>query len=490
MPRPRTAPPADPLTTYRSKRDAARTPEPVPPAPPAKHTGSAPAPGPIFVVQEHHARALHWDFRLERDGVLVSWAVPKGLPLDRGVRRLAVRTEDHPMEYATFEGTIPEREYGGGEVSVWDHGTYRCDKWSDDEVMVALEGVRLHGRYVLIHTKGKNWIVQRMDDPDGDRVAMPDLVRPMLATAGPLPADDAEWGYEFKWDGVRVVCYVEGGRVRLLSRNDRDVTVSYPELHHLGEPLGSREAVLDGEIVAFDATGRPSFGMLQQRMHVADASRARRLAEDVPVAYVVFDVLFLDGAWTTGLPYRRRRALLGGLPLGGPHVAVPPWFDGGGTDVLTASHEQHLEGVVAKRAESTYQPGKRSHDWVKVKNVRTQEVVVVGWAPGKGRRSDTIGALVLALPGPAGLVYAGRVGTGFTEAALDDLARLLTPLGRASSPLPDPIPAPQAAGVHWVEPRLVGEVGFGEWTTDGRLRHPRWRGLRPDKDPADVVREG
>jgi bifunctional non-homologous end joining protein LigD len=488
MPRPRTTPATDALDTYRSKRDASRTPEPVP-TPRAAGGEGRRSEGLVFVVQEHHARALHWDFRLERDGVLASWAVPKGLPLDRGTRRLAVRTEDHPMEYATFEGAIPEGEYGGGGVSVWDRGSYRCEKWSDDEVLVDLDGVRLHGRYVLIRTGGKNWIVQRLDDPDGDRVPLPELVRPMLATTGALPTDDAGWGYEFKWDGVRVVCYVQGGRVRLLSRNDRDVTVSYPELHRIAEPLGSREAVLDGEIVAFDADGRPSFGMLQQRMHVADAGRARRLAEDTPVAYVVFDVLFLDGAWTTGLPYRRRRALLGGLPLGGPHVAVPPWFDGGGDDVLAASHEQNLEGVVAKRTSSAYQPGKRSHDWVKVKNVRTQEVVVVGWAPGKGRRSHTIGALLLGLPGRGGLVYAGRVGTGFTEAALDDLARILEPLERSRSALSEPVPPAQSAGVHWVEPRLVVEVGYGEWTAEGRLRHPRWRGLRPDKDPADVVRE-
>jgi bifunctional non-homologous end joining protein LigD len=440
------------------------------------------------VVQEHHARALHWDFRLERDGVLVSWAVPKGVPLDRGTRRLAVQTEDHPLEYAAFEGTIPEHEYGGGVVTRWDEGTYRCEKWSDHEVMVDLRGSRLQGRYVLIRTRGRNWILQRMDPSAQQRQALPNLVRPMLAMAGTLP-ETSGWGFEFKWDGARAVCYVDGGRIRLLSRNDRDVTSSYPELHHAGEPLGSRQAVLDGEIVAFDEGGRPSFAMLQQRMHVADATKARRLAAQVPVAYLVFDVMFLDGESTTERPYRERRGLLEGLGLDGPHIAVPPWFDGGGPDVQRASEEQGLEGVVAKRLASTYQAGRRSRDWVKVKHHRTQEVVVVGWAPGKGRRQGSIGALLLAVNGPEGLLFAGRVGTGFTDAVLDDLAERLRPLERPSSPLSVPPPRAHAADSRWVEPRLVGEVTFTEWTADGRLRHPSWRGLRPDKDVADVVRE-
>src|ERR1700681_2809479 len=203
---------SDPLTTYRSKRDAARTPEPMGPDRARAPKTPAGEDGPLFVVQEHHARALHWDFRLERDGVLVSWAVPKGLPLDRGVRRLAVQTEDHPLEYATFEGEIPSAEYGGGAVTVWDHGRYETEKWSDREVMVVLSGERIKGRYVLIHTGAKNWIMQRMDEPDGQRLRLPDLVPPMLAVPGSLPAHDAGWAFEFKWDGVRAVGYVDGGR--------------------------------------------------------------------------------------------------------------------------------------------------------------------------------------------------------------------------------------------------------------------------------------
>jgi bifunctional non-homologous end joining protein LigD len=224
-------------------------------------------------------------------------------------------------------------------------------------------------------------------------------------------------------------------------------------------------------------------------MHVADPAKARRLAEEVPVAYLLFDIMFLDGQSTVGLPYRERRGLLESLGLGGAHLSVPPWFDGDGADVLRAAGAQGLEGVVAKRVDSVYVPGRRSHDWVKVKLMRTQEVVIVGWAPGRGRRQGSIGALLTALPGKDGFVYVGRVGTGFSDAALIDLATRLAPLERPTSPLSGDVPRAQVADAHWVEPVLVGEVTFTEWTADGRLRHPSWRGLRPDKDATAVGRE-
>lgn len=445
--------------------------------------------GDRFVVQEHHARALHWDFRLEHDGVLVSWAVPKGLPMDRRTNRLAKQTEDHPLEYVDFEGEIPQGEYGAGRVSLWDSGRYELEKWSDDEVKVVLHGSRVDGRYVLFRTKGDQWMVHRMDEAATDVEPVPDLIRPMLATAGSLPSGDDGWAFEFKWDGVRTVAYVEGGRVRFMSRNDHDVTVSYPELRGLGETLGSRPTVLDGEIVAFDDHGRPSFGALQERMHVADAGRARRLAQQTPVAYLLFDVLYLDGRSTVSQPYGDRRELLEGLELHGDHWQTPPWFGGPGAEVLAAAADNGLEGVVAKRLESRYQPGRRSTDWIKVKHARMQEVVVVGWTPGQGRRQGRLGALLLAVPDDGGWRYAGKVGTGFTEKMLDDLGEQLAPLVRGDPPLPGPLPRAQVARATWVEPVLVGEVTFGEWTRDGRLRHPSWRGLRPDKGPADVVTE-
>lgn len=473
------------LDTYRSKRRPGRTPEPTGRRATKKGHGG----GGRFVVQEHHARALHWDLRLEHEGVLASWAVPKGLPMDRRTKRLAKQTEDHPLAYIDFEGEIPRGEYGAGRVSLWDSGRYELEKWVEDEVKVVLHGRRVEGRYVLLRTRGDRWMVHRMDEPDGAFEPVPELVRPMLAMAGVLPADHDRWAFELKWDGVRAVGYVEGGRLRLLSRNDHDVTVSYPELRPLGEALGWRPVVLDGEIVAFDDANRPSFAALQERMHVTDAARARRLSQRTPVTYLVFDVLHLDGRPTLAEPYRERRRLLESLELHGENWQTPRWFPGPGEQVLEAAAENGLEGVVAKRLDSRYQPGRRSGDWVKVKRSRTQEVVLVGWTQGRGRRQGRLGALLLAVPVDGGLRYAGKVGTGFNEKVLDDLAGRLAPLERAGPPVPGPLPRAQVAGATWVEPVLVGEVTFGEWTRHGRLRHPSWRGLRPDKDPGDVELE-
>jgi bifunctional non-homologous end joining protein LigD len=317
------------------------------------------------------------------------------------------------------------------------------------------------------------------------------LVRPMLAVAGELPAaaDDGAWAYEMKWDGVRAVGYAGSGRLKLFSRNDLDITAGYPELAGLGGALGV-DAVLDGEIVAFDERGRTSFGRLQERMHVRDAATVRRLVARVPVVYLVFDVLELDGRSLLDVRYADRRDLLARLEIAGPAWQAPPAFEAAGADVLAASREQAMEGIVAKRRDSRYRPGRRSPDWRKIKHVRMQEVVLVGWRPGGGRREGRIGALLLAVNEPGGLTYAGRVGTGFTERMLDDLASRLAPLARPTSPLAPPLPpGAETKDAHWVTPALVGEVAFGEWTPDGRLRHPSWRGLREDKSPEEVKRE-
>lgn len=321
--------------------------------------------------------------------------------------------------------------------------------------------------------------------------ALPDLVRPMLATPGPLPSarDDARYGYELKWDGVRAVSYLDRGRARVLSRTDRDVTSSYPEVLGLAGALADRQAVLDGELVALDEGGRVSFGALQARMHVTKATEVRRLSQAVPVTYLLFDVLHLDGEDTTGASYEQRRALLDDLVTPGRSWQVPPWFAGGGDSVLAAAKAQGLEGVVAKRRDSRYEPGRRSSAWTKVKVVRTQAVVVAGWRPGEGRRSGLPGSLVLGVNGEAGLVFAGSVGTGFTERTLRELGARLEGLRRDASPFAVPVPREHARDAVWVEPVLVGEVAFAEWTRDGRLRHPSWRGLRPDVLPEEVERE-
>ncbi|MFE2757000.1 non-homologous end-joining DNA ligase [Actinosynnema sp. NPDC059335] len=479
------------LSEYRRKRDAGRTPEPVPGEGEVVPRGG----DDTFVIQEHHASRLHWDVRLERGGVLVSWAVPKGLPPEPGTIRLAVRTEDHPLEYASFSGVIPKGEYGAGEMTIWDRGRYETVKWSDREVDVVLHGSRVEGEFVFFRRGsaggGREWMVRRRHEAARPGwVPLPEFLSPMLATPGVgLPGPASRWAFEFKWDGVRAIARVEGGRVRLTSRSGNDVTETYPELQGLGAQLGATQVLLDGEIVALEG-GRPSFGALQQRMH-ASAAQARRLAGRVPVTFLVFDVLHLDGSPTVGLPYERRRALLEGLGLRGAHWATPKAFPGAGAEVLAASREQGLEGVVAKRLDSPYVAGRRSPQWVKVTWVATQEVVVGGWRPGVGRREGVVGSLLLGIPGPGGgLVFAGSVGTGFDGAELERLTARLSALEVGRSPFVSGVPRERARGARWVRPELVGEVAFRQWTADGRLRFATWRGLRPDRAPGEVRRGG
>lgn len=454
---------------------------------------TAPRGAPVFVIQEHHARALHWDFRLEHDGVLVSWALPKGLPLDPAENHLAVHTEDHPLEYQDFEGEIPKGEYGGGQVTIWDRGTYGVEKWRGDEVRVVLHGTRATGRYVLFPTGKhgeKNWMIHRMDPKPAGREAIPDKITPMLATSDRLPARRSGWAYEFKWDGVRAIVFVDGGRVRATSRNDNDLTTSFPELRELGEFLGSRSAVLDGEIVAIDTSGRPSFGRLQHRLHLGSASVISRRAKEYPASFLAFDVLYLDGRSTIDLPYDERRALLEDLRLEGHSFGTPPSFrDRSGEDLLAVSRERGLEGLVIKRRASRYVPGVRGRDWRKVKHFRSQEVVIGGWTEGKGERSRSLGALLVGVPGEKGLDYVGKVGTGFDEAGRAELLRLLEPLARTTTPFARDLSRVDTGAVRFVRPTLVGEVRYTDWTTRDRLRHPSWRGLRPDKEPDEVVRE-
>lgn len=393
--------------------------------------------GGMFVVQEHHARALHYDLRLERDGVLVSWAVPKGIPDDPAVNHLAVRTEDHPLAYASFSGTIPAGEYGAGTMTIYDRGRYECVKWRDDEVKVVLRGSRISGGFALFRTDGKSWMIHR------ERQPLPYGLRPMLATGSELPASDDGWAYEMKWDGQRALAYVEGRRATLFSRIGRDITASYPELSALGPALAPRQLLLDGEIVAFDE-GRPSFAALQERMH-ANPAVAGRLVASVPVTYLVFDVLHLDGRPLLDLPYRERRDILVELGLAGPSWHTPPTFpDAAGSAVLGAAQQQGMEGIVAKRLDARYRPGARSPDWRKVKHVRRQEVVVGGWRPGKGVRDGRIGSLLVGVTTPAGLAYAGRVGTGFDEATLRMLARRLEPLASETNPFGGTVPKDHA----------------------------------------------
>jgi len=477
----------DKLTKYEQKRSFKETPEPRG----RKQAKRAKAKGNRFTIQEHHARRLHWDLRLERDGVLASWALPKGVPQDPKENRLAVRTEDHPLEYLEFEGQIPKGQYGAGTMKIWDRGTYDAEKLREDELIVTFHGERVQGKYALFQTNGDNWMIHRMDPPaDPEREPMPHGLKPMFATLSTLPRDDEGWAYEIKWDGVRALAYCEAGHLRLESRNLREITSHYPELRGLAAELGSRDAVLDGEVVAFAEDGRPSFERLQGRMNLASESAIRRRMADRPVTYLAFDLLYLDGRLLLDLPYTERRERLEGLQLEGANWQTPSSHRGEGEELLDLTRKRGLEGLVAKRLDSRYLPGRRTRAWLKVKNVRSQELVIGGWLPGQGRRSGTLGALLVGYYEDHGdgrrLRYAGRVGTGFSDAELDRLAGLLEPLRRKASPFDGRQPPKQAV---FVEPELVAQVEFREWTAAGTLRAPVYKGIRPDKDPEDVVRE-
>jgi bifunctional non-homologous end joining protein LigD len=312
----------------------------------------------------------------------------------------------------------------------------------------------------------------------------------MLAVAGELPpaTDDDTWGYEFKWDGVRALAAVRDGRLGLWARSGTDLTDRYPELDRLPEVLQRADAVLDGEVVALDRLGRPDFGLLQNRMHRTGGADVARLAAAAPVTFLVFDLLVDGGRGLLDLPYEERRERLDALGPEGHRWVATPWFRGGGAGVHAASRDNGLEGVVAKRLDSAYRPGVRSPEWRKVKHVRMQSVVVGGWRPGKGRRAGGVGSLLVGVHDDDGrLVYAGHVGTGFTDAALRELGDLLTP--RRGTPFAGDLPRDVARDARWAEPDLVGEVAFAAWTADGRMRHPAWRGLREDVDVDDVVVE-
>jgi len=513
---------SDRLATYRSKRDAAKTSEPVPVDVPA------PSEGRSFVIQEHHARALHWDFRLEHDGVLVSWALPKGVPTEHGTNHLAVQTEDHPIEYGSFEGTIPAGEYGGGEVTIWDAGTYDLEKWRDGKEVIAT----LHGRgddtgidgprrYALIHTGGRgkadaNWLIHLMEPAGAPAKAHGKPARPaalekaggrtrigarrkggaapapMLATAatGVGLDPDEEWAVEMKWDGYRAIAVVADGRATITSRNGVDLTAAFPELAELPDQLAVDDAVLDGEIVVLGAGGCPDFGLLQTRLGLTGEKEIARARKAAPVHLMLFDALAIGDRVLVDAPYRERRAALldAVRSPGRGRIQVPPAFDGDLDGALATSRELGLEGVVAKRVDAPYASGRRSSAWVKVKHHRAQEVVVGGWRPGSGSRASGIGSLLVGVPGPDGLAYAGRVGTGFSERDLADALARVRPLARKTSPFAD-VPAADARDAHWITPRLVGEVEFAEWTATGRLRQASWRGWRHDKSPDEVVRE-
>ncbi|HET7354392.1 MAG TPA: non-homologous end-joining DNA ligase, partial [Gaiellaceae bacterium] len=463
------------LDEYDRKRDRKQTPEPF-----GGTRGKAK--GPIFVVQRHDARRLHYDFRLERDGVLASWAVPKGVPLEPGEQHLAVHVEDHPLEYGGFEGEIPKGNYGAGTVEIWDRGTYELlEEKRDGGLTVRLRGERLEGTWALVpaHLSGdeKNWLILRKREDGAAAGAGRRIYRAMLATlTDELPRGDG-WQFEPKWDGYRALGYVRGGEAKLVSRNGNDLTQRFaPVAKELAKAVRTPDAVLDGEVVALDVEGKASFSAMQQG--------------STHLAYEVFDLLEADGEPVVGLPLSERRARLEKLLARNPVVQISGAFEDGEA-LLEAARAQGLEGVMAKRATSLYQEGKRNRDWLKIKTHGRQEFVICGYTKGQGRRSGSFGALVLGIRRGGQWEWVGNVGTGFDERTIAELLAKLEPLQRDDPPFPvvPKMPKVRKGDVVWVEPELVCEVEFAEWTHDGHLRAPSFQGLRDDKPAGEVQRE-
>ncbi|MDQ3751427.1 MAG: non-homologous end-joining DNA ligase [Actinomycetota bacterium] len=481
-----------PNKTYEDKRSFEATPEPIPAVDGNVDPGTA-RPGPSFVIHQHHARRLHFDLRLEMMNgdipVLVSWAVPKNLPASKGKVHLAVHVEDHPFEYGSFTGTIPAGQYGAGEVRIFDRGQYEVLEQDEGKLSIRLTGERVRGVYHLNRTRyedGKDdWIVLLAKDERPPPDDLPPLT-PMLATLETEAFDDDRWLFEPKWDGLRALAYC-AHETMLVSRSGRNMTAGYPELSRLHEQLVAGDALLDGEVVAME-NGRPSFERLQGRMNLQSAGDIAKAVKSIPIVYIIFDLIYLDGRSLTGMPVEERKDLLAGLVVPSSLVQVSPYVTGEGKALSEASKAQNLEGIVAKKLGSPYRPGKRTREWLKIKTVFEADVVVGGWSPGEGGRSDTFGALLVGAYADEGLRFLGAVGTGFSDSALRDLMPLLRDQGQPDSPFAGntkqlstgrfgkTIKNPQ-----WIRPDLVVCVEFRELTLGDRLRAPSFKGLRDDK---------
>lgn len=526
-----------PLDEYRRKRDFATTPEPVP--------GDLVERSGRFTVQRHRATALHYDVRLEINGVLVSWAVPKGPTLDPDERRLAMRTEDHPIEYLPFEGVIPAGEYGAGDVIVWDWGTFEPDPEMPNpaaglhrgEIKFVLHGDRLRGRYTIIRTDRdgdrERWLlIKKRDefavdgwdaedhptsvrsgrtndevrdgvaprfDADPPRAAgeidlsaavaapMPDFIPPMLATLATDPFDDPDWLFEVKWDGYRVEAAVDGGRVRLWTRRRQDAAAYFPDLAAAGGWLDAAEAIVDGEVVALDPAGRPRFSLLQDHtgIRTGRSSGGKRHSTPATIVYQAFDLLYIDGRSLLRVPLEERKRLLRDRLRPHPMVRFAGHVIGEGKAFFAAARAQELEGIVAKLRRSAYEPDRRSKAWLKLKLRSEQEVVVVGWLPGQGSHTD-LGSLILAVHEGEDWIHAGQVGSGIDTRSRRELRQRLEDLERPTSPLAID---PKLPGARWAEPRIVVRVEFAEWTSDGVLRQAAYKGEDPGRDPRAVHRE-
>ena len=534
-----------PLEEYRRKRDFGATPEPAP--------GDLVERSGRFTIQRHRATALHYDFRLEIGGVLVSWAVPKGPTLDPGARRLAMRTEDHPIEYLDFEGVIPARQYGAGDVIVWDWGHFEPEAETPDpaaglrkgEIKFVLHGQKVRGRFTIVRTDGRRgargsaddgreqWLLLHKRDgfavdgwdaadhprsvktgrtndevlagaparfsadappPVGEvdlsaarEAPMPDFVPPMNATLATAAFDDPDWLFEVKWDGYRVEAVIRDGRAAIWTRKQLDASRYFPDLAGPAPWIDARDAIVDGEVVALDEAGRPSFSLLQDRTGVRTWRQggSKRTGEPAPIVYQVFDLLHLDGRSLLDVPLEERKRLLRSRLREHPMVRYAGHVAADGQAFFEAARAQELEGIVAKLRRSRYEPGARSRSWLKLKVRPETEVVVVGWLPGQGSHAD-LGSLILAVRSGDSWVHAGQVGSGLDARTRRELRAALDKLATPESPVQ---PAPRLKGARWVEPRLVVRVEYADWTHDGLLRQSAFKGVDVDRDPRQVRRE-
>jgi bifunctional non-homologous end joining protein LigD len=457
-------------------------------------------PGETFVIHQHHATRLHFDLRLEmmngKTPVLVSWAVPKNLPLIPGKMHLAVHVEDHPFDYGSFSGSIPAGNYGGGEVRIFDNGTYEVLEQEPGKLSFRLNGERAKGVWHIFQTKKlgdeKNWLVRIREDERGEPDPVPTM-QPMMATLAGEAFDDDDWIFEPKWDGVRALATCQWDQTYLLSRNGNDVTIGYPELQKLHERLVCWDAIVDGEIVAMHQ-GRPSFERLQSRINLQNERDIARISKQIPVSFVAYDLLYLDGKSLLKTPLEERKKLLEELVVVSDNVQVSPYVQGEGTTLYEAACAQNLEGIVAKRLGTSYRPGKRGKDWLKVKTTIETDLVIGGWSAGEGSRSKSFGALLVGAYEGDKLRYVGSVGSGFSQKTLDALMPQLQERatdempfnedpramgqGRFGKPIRDPV---------WVAPELIARVEFRELTSVGRLRAPTFKGLRGDIDPSECT---
>ncbi|HET6349856.1 MAG TPA: non-homologous end-joining DNA ligase [Candidatus Krumholzibacteria bacterium] len=455
------------LETYQKKRQFSRTPEPA--------GGAGDDRGHRFVVHRHHASRLHYDLRLEKDGVLKSYAVPRGLPPRPGIKRLAVQTEDHPIEYLGFEGTIPKGEYGGGDMWVYATGRYEITKDKKDSTYYRLTGRGLTGEYRIIPTRGKENLLERVDTPQTDWLVEP--IEFMLADTSTTVPTIGDWMYEVKWDGIRAMISLDEGQIRIHSRNQRDITAAFPELIDADKSFRATCGLFDGEIVCLDAAGRPMFKDVINRMRQrADSAIARARARHPAVCYI-FDCLYLDGRPLVGEPIERRREWMADAIKKESSYRVSQTLEDGEA-LFAAARDAGLEGIMAKKLGSPYQPGRRSESWLKIKTRTTMDCLIIGYTKGKGDRARAFGALHLARREGDSLHYLGKVGTGFDDRTLEAVHAEVAKVPEGKRPVKEK-PVDDAASV-WIKPTLWCEVQYASLTPNQTLREPVFVRMRPD----------